>query len=135
MKVDDSFWSQVVKYNKHIGEKNSCTVVSLAVVTGQPLDKCYKFMSKFGRKIGIGMSTEQLQNAFNSMSNYKFVYRKFENGMSLRTFCAMYPTGTYFLCVRGHALSMVDGVVYDHTEKPRRKVKHAWRVYKIKNKT
>src|SRR5947207_9776266 len=52
-----------------------------------------------------------------------------ENRISLERFCKAHPVGRYWVFVRGHALAVIDGVIHDHSHKPRRMVQTAYRVY------
>lgn len=128
--LNKTFHSQVDTYLDSIREDKCCTVIALAIVTGEPLDKCFKFMSLCGREDRKGMSSKKLEVAFLKSKKYKFIHRKFEKPKTIKQFVKDHSVGTYYVCVRGHAFAIIDGVVFDHTDKPLRRIKEAWRVYK-----
>ena len=77
------------------------------------------------------MLIKQIERALSSTS--KFFFKKGEysssNRITLKKFTEKHPEGKYYILVRGHALSVIDGVVYDYIDKPRRQVTGAWRCY------
>lgn len=130
--LNTTFHEQSKDFVKSIREDNCCTVKALAVVTGEPLDKCFEFMRLNGRITRRGMTTHQIKEALSKSKKYTFVYRNFEKPITINQFCKQYPVGSYYVCVRGHAFSIIDGVVYDFIDKPLRRIRNAWRVY-VKN--
>ena len=51
------------------------------------------------------------------------------NRITLKNFLDKHSEGRFYVCVRGHALAVVDGVIYDYREGLRRQVTWAMRVY------
>lgn len=105
-------------------DNNYCTVIALAVVTGNSFSDCQKYLSKFGRKKGKGLSTHNLENALNKTT--KFHFKKgdysFSNKITLNQFIKKHPKGKYYIVSRGHAYAVIDGVIYDYKESKRRQV-------------
>lgn len=133
---DSKFWNDCVPYLKNINEDNCCTVIALAIVTGEPLDSCFRYMSLFGRVPRKGMYIEETKFALSKSKKYKFIFREFEKPMTIKSFCKEHPKGKYYVRVSGHILAIIDSVVYDHSDRPLRRITHAWRVYnkeEIKN--
>jgi hypothetical protein len=116
---------------KKFHETNDCTVVTMAEVLGVEYHVAHKIMrERFKRKNRHG-AFMQRTDFVQAMGEYKVAkgpYSK-SNKISLAQFCKKHPVGRFYVLVRGHALAVIDGVVYDHSEKPRRMVYNAWRVH------
>lgn len=120
---------------KQIKETNDCTVVTMAQVLGIHYIEARKILAeKFGRKKGKGLPYEKCAKFDETMKaeGYTVVKGPYSEGnrISLNQFCIKHPKGAYYVRVRGHAIAVVDGVVYDHTHKPKRMVIQAFRVYR-----
>lgn len=129
---------QVVKYleehllaRKKLNEFNDCTVMAWANCFDASYEKSASWLNKFGRTHRRGMRTKDLESAIQSCKLAKVKIGPYSRGnrISLSQFCKKHPVGRYYVGVRGHALCVKDGVVYDHSEKPRRQVTFAARVY------
>lgn len=74
---------------------------------------------------------DELDNVFQSVKKSKVRKGNYscKNRITIKEFTIKHPNGRCFVVVRGHALAIIDGVVYDHSEKPRRQIQAAWRVY------
>lgn len=125
----DPDWDEVKK-NK---DKNACTVIALAKVMDSDYPTCYKFMASQGRKHGRGMYDDDVDKAFLSMKNTKVVKGPYSltNRITVSKFIEKHPVGRFFVCSRGHAFAIIDGIVHDYKRGDRRQIKLAWRVYLV----
>lgn len=117
--------------HKRFNEHNDCTVITMAEVCKLEYHEAHKILrERFARKNrrGAFMRRTDFKTA---MCEYKVAEGPYsdKNRVSLAQFCKKHPVGRFYVLVRGHALAVIDGVVYDHSEKPRRIVTKAWRVY------
>lgn len=126
-------------------EKNDCTVKALAVSLAIPYDQAYLYAKqRLNRRRNVGPTAKVLQRAFSFDSSFnelkgkalKTTYkqvdgRMLDREMTIGTFAKMYSSGTYYIVVRGHALVVKDGIVFDHSDKPKRRIKMAWKVEPI----
>jgi len=113
------------------GDRNCCTVLAWAAVFGCNVDKADKYLRRFGRKWRKGMLTYEIEDALKHCKRYKVVKGPYSSKkrVTLKRFTQEHSVGRYYVLVRGHALAVIDGVVVDHTDKPRRQVTGAYRVY------
>lgn len=105
-------------------ETKDCTVRALAHATKMQYNTCHDILEYFGRYDNKGAyCTEDLyQKVLGEMLpiTYKF--------FTLGSFVKAFPKGTYLLMIRGHALTVVDGIFLD-TGLPcgkSNKVRFAW---------
>lgn len=132
MKRINSYKSIEVKsYKEEYGDRNFCTVVALHVITNRPMEDCAGYMQHFGRRQNTGMSFIEIHRALTSMRLHKVKEGpySYNNRITINQFLKKHPRGKYYCIVRGHALAIVDGVLYDHTDKPRRQITKAYRIY------
>ena len=127
---------------KFKGETNDCTVKALAVALDIPYDQAYLYaMRGFNRKRNSGPTPNVLKRAFSFdkaftelqgkalKTTYKQVDgRMLDREMTISTFVKRYSSGTYYVVVSRHALVIKDGTVIDHSDKPKRRIKMAWKV-------
>lgn len=108
-----------------------CTAYAWSVVFDKPFSVCREYLQRHGYTPAKGMTSEQVEKAFSSVRKYKFVKGSYSpnNRITINQFTKKHPKGRFFCMCRGHAFAIVDGVVYDHTQSPRRQIKYAWRVY------
>lgn len=128
MKYCYTDWDKVFKIPN---DRRYCTVVALCIVTQWSMEDSNHWMGLFGRKRNRGMCLESQHKALTSMTQYKAVkgpYTK-DNRITIKKFIEKHPEGRYYCLCRGHAFAIVDGVLYDHTEKWRRQITCAYRVY------
>lgn len=115
-------------------ETNDCVVRAFMVSLDLSYDKAHKFVAdKFNRHSRKGTYTNvYLKNILDCQKNgYKmtlmgyhpsqaFGYRKKlvnpnykkETGYTVKSFMEQHTVGRYFIIVKGHALALVDGVLY-----------------------
>ena len=133
---------------KQEGDRNACTVYSFAACFQVPYDVAYEYASTmWGRFKGKGVSTHRIMITFGhtresirevlgrpvNMVRARQDYKQpsgeiISRQMTLSTFCKQYPKGTYFVLVDRHALAIIDGEILDHSDMPKRRIKHAWKI-------
>ena len=107
-------------------EKNACTVIALSTVCGIPYDEAYKIAAAAGRRPKRGFYSTLLLSYAEKTKGFNFHEIDF-NGKTLKDFVSAYPTGKYFVTKRGHAFSVIDGVVKDNMlSGPRTKIYSAF---------
>lgn len=115
-----------------VTDKGPCTAVAWANVFDCSPLVARQFLYKFGyRRCGGGMTTPQVVAALKAVKKSTVVQGEYSRGNSitLKKFLQKHDKGRYYLLVRGHALAVIDGVIYDHKEGLQRQVVGAWRVY------
>lgn len=113
-------------------ETNDCTVISFAEVWNTTYDRAHRHLKiAFNRKDRRGLAYDLCKDAVSRCKNTKMRMRSWEgkDRPTLGQFQKQHPQGRYWVFVRGHALAIIDGVIKDHSHKPRRKVIFAYRVY------
>jgi len=115
-------------------ETNDCVVRAFMMALDLPYDKAHKFVAdKFKRENRKGTYTQMyMENILGRQKNgykmnlmgyhpkYAFGKRKKlvnpkykkETGYTVKSFMEQHPVGRYFIIVKGHALALVDGVLY-----------------------
>lgn len=120
---------------------NDCTVVSLAAAFKMSYTAAHKMAGKYGRKTGRGMLTYQVQNMYKALEK-KGRVRKLDKteittyypstgktrSNKLSTFIKNNPIGTFMLLVRGHAITVKDGIVLQSFFPPNQHIKMGWKV-------
>lgn len=146
--------NQVIKSNgpatKMEKDTNYCTVATLAATLGISFDKAYDFASKeWSRRRGKGVKTLTMLGSFPQAVGKEYSkmildsvvtrvkaeqdYKQpqghiITRDMTLSTFSKKYPRGKYYILVKGHALAVINGEIVDHTDKPKRRIRYAWKV-------
>lgn len=121
-----------------VNETDDCAVQALATAANVPYAFAHKAMAaQCGRQIGKGTSV-YLMNRYMDGPGAKcrarvtrLPYGKGadKTGITLRSFCRKHNRGRFVVCVRGHALAVVDGEIIDGWEgSDLRRVVDAWRV-------
>lgn len=124
--------------SKAMKEDKDCTVMSFATVWGCTYQQAHEHLRmSAGRKLRHGLPTDKFDSAAWWCRKTKMKSGPYteNNKISLGQFCKEHPVGRYWVRVRGHALAVIDGVIYDHSYKPRRMVVKAFRVYGPKETT
>lgn len=119
---------------KRLRETNDCTVISFCEVWGAPYEAARTHLSRmFKRPPRSGPSWKHCDNAIALCPKTKmdklWGTKDTEHHMTIGNFLKRYPEGRYWVFVSGHALAIIDGIVHDHSYKPRRRVKLAYRVH------
>ncbi len=123
----DSFYARDTK---------QCTVVTLMVATGRPYRACYDYLKSYGRMHRKGMCRDDWSLALYSMKKFRIATGDYDmdNRITIGNFIKKHPVGTFFCASRGHAFAIVDGVLHDHSDKLRRQITIAYRLYKREDK-
>jgi hypothetical protein len=132
VKTFDAYKSDHIQtYKASTGDANYCVLAALHFVTGQPMEICNKFFMRHGRRYRKGMLTKEVEEALSKSKHYYFKKGTYDrnNKITINQFVKKHPVGKYYLIVRGHALAVIDGVVYDHSVRLTRRVYTAFRVY------
>jgi len=138
-KIKDEFFKDSIHISESQSdlakkENNDCVVRAFMVILDLPYEKAHKFVAdKFKRENRKGTYTQMyLENILNHQKNgYKMTlmgyhpsrafgdrkkllnpkYKK-ETGYTVKSFMEQHPVGRFFIMVKGHALALVDGVLY-----------------------
>jgi hypothetical protein len=100
------------------GERNDCTVRALQAVTGVPYRYAHTLLAKkHDRCPGRGIKFESTLRNWavdkTILFGYRVTLRVAGARETLATTRRHFNTGRYLLIKRGHAFTMIDGVVYD----------------------
>ena len=112
-------------------DKNYCTVVAFMAVFDTDFRTANNWLCiKVGRKIRRGMLTSQVQDIFPQLTKYNYKKGPYssQNRVTIKQFMEKHSKGRYYCLVRGHAIAIVDGELYDFKEGLRRQITSAWRV-------
>ena len=107
------------------GDRNDCSVRSLATAACLPYDDAHAAFAKHGRKSGRKTPTSVTAKVVKDFFPHA---QSVKGGITLNRFVAAYPVGHFVVHVRGHALAVCDGVVHDWKPGQRRQVRWAWRI-------
>lgn len=109
---------------------NNCTVVTLHKVTGKPYRECHDFMHTLCRSKKRRVSDEDIALSLTGQNLTKLETLPYStcSKISISKFIKLHPKGIYYCLSAGHAFAIIDGILYDHSDKPRRMIKHAVRV-------
>lgn len=115
---------------KNMKESNDCTVKAFAVTFNTSYEKAHVHLKKHcGRQNRKGIVSREVIVPSLKNTKYKVGPYTRANRITLKNFIEKHNEGRFYVCVRGHALSVVDGVIYDYKEGLRRQVTWAMRVY------
>ena len=104
------------------GETNDCVVYATASAFDLTYDQAHQVVrEKYGRKDRKGTETFSLLKGLRkehqevkAINTYTVRGKKIDRAAKVYSFAKANPQGTYFIVVRGHALAIKDGVVYDN---------------------
>jgi hypothetical protein len=122
---------ELISNSKAAKEHNDCTVKAWVNTFDCSYESAHAWLKKHGRINRRGMMGKDIHKALESCKKAKIKigpYGRTER-INLRAFCEKHNKGRYYILVRGHALSVRDGVVHDYYDGPRRYVTFAARVY------
>ena len=106
--------------------RGDCTVVALSILLEITYLQAVTLMTKYGR-LANGKWPKRCLHFRASLSkilNGHMVARHGSVGKFVRT----HPQGKFLIWVRGHVFAVVNGIIYDHTNKPSRHISGAWSV-------
>lgn len=109
-------------------ETNDCTVVSLAYALRITYDAAHLIMGQAGREHRRGASMRAAARLIEPGRLVEVKGLPYPS-ITLNEFCKTHTIGRYWVGVTGHALVVENGRVCDHSDKGRRRVDKAWRVY------
>ena len=126
-------WEKHKEVREKYRETNDCMVVSFAEVWGASYESAHRhlammFKRKPRRGVPYANGRERVVENCPKTKIRRGPYTQ-NNRISLGNFCKAHPVGRYWVFVSGHALAVIDGVIHDHSHKPRRMVQTAYRVY------
>ncbi len=126
-----NYSEEVICASRKAKEDNDCTVITWSHTFDCEYDRARKYLAQFGRRPRQGMKLYDIKRALAACKKSKVVLGPYDrnNKISLSKFCKLHNKGRYYICVRGHALCVKDGVVYDYKDGGRRQVTFACRVY------
>lgn len=129
------------------GERRDCFVFAIASAAEISYEQAHELVSeKFGRKskkgtptgailkgltVGTSLGSRRVVEVMERpVSTYKLYGELVPRMKRLRNFVKEHPTGTYLILIRGHALTLKDGVVYDNVTNTSETclVKHAFKI-------
>ena len=121
---------ELLETSKRIKEDRDCTVKALAIALGTSYERAHRHLELHcNRRRGRGIKSSLVLPKSLRNTPYKIGPYSSSNKVSLSTFCKNHPKGRFYVAVSGHAIAVVDGVVYDYKDAPRRMVKWAIRVF------
>lgn len=126
-------WPKYKEERVRLKETRDCVVVSFSEVWGAPYASAHRHIkTQFKRPNRRGAPDLQCRDALRLCPKTRMAQKTWnerETQPTLAQFCKDHPVGRYWVFVRAHALAVIDGVVYDHSYKPKRKVRYAYRVH------
>lgn len=121
---------ELVKASDDYKETNDCTVKAFAIAFNTTYAKAHNHLHKYcGRQRGKGIKSSRTIPKSLKHSKVKEGPYSRSNRITLSQFCKKHPEGRYYVSVTGHALAVIDGTVYDHSDRPRRQVTWALRIH------
>lgn len=115
---------------KIMGEDKDCSVKALAIALGTSYELAHRHLQLHcSRRKGRGIRSSLVLPQSLKNTQFKVGPYTAKSKVSLSTFCKKHPEGRFYVAVAGHAIGIVDGVVFDSVDSPRRMVKWAIRVY------
>lgn len=120
----------IVLGSQLIGESKDCSVKALAIALDTSYRNAHRHLElRCGRVKGRGIMSSQVLPDSLRKTPYKIGPYSRTKKVSISRFCKDHPKGRFYIAVSGHAIAIVDGVVFDTVDAPRRMVKWAIRVY------
>lgn len=104
-----------------LGAEQDCSVIAFAIACDVPYHKSFAAHYNYAGRVDptVGVKVELLLNGWDNMlmsvHRGAFYYEP-TDGMTVSDFALANDDGRFFLIVRGHALAVVDGTVWDHPE-------------------
>ena len=94
-----------------IVDRNDCAVRAYSLFTGKPYAESHKMFSSMGRRIGKGTKNTTIMAALKEFPCTEA--RKQGKRVTLSQIANTIPVGKVYMLKRGHAFTMVNGVVHD----------------------
>lgn len=108
----------------YLNDKGCCSVISMATACNIPFEQAQDLLKSVGRKHGKGVQMTQILNAYKKRKkvlqpvheNYKKIGVQSKHLKTISQTCREFNKGTYVLSVRGHILTIKNGVPQDWTK-------------------
>lgn len=96
-------------------EEPDCVVRAIAVATGQTWDQVHAALCRMSREYCTMPSVNWLWGMYLRKKGFErfLLPEECPECISVRTFCRMYPEGTYVIGTGTHAVAVMDGNYYD----------------------
>lgn len=92
-------------------ERRDCTVRALSLAANLSYKDVHEAFTKFGRKNGHGVYLHRVIHKVCDELNLEI--RQVKRSGTLNKFIKQFPKGNYICTKRGHAFTVIDGVVHD----------------------
>ena len=122
------------KSTEYRSEKRDCTVVALALLSGEEYKDAYAALELAGRKRNCGAYTYQTMEAFKildvELTQLPSISIRQKNGSRYtpKTIGKRYQKGKFLCRSHGHMFALIDGVVEDWSRNRRLHIKQMWKV-------
>ena len=134
--IDSIKFLQKIGNSVRSDDRNGCALIATAVVSGLPYSEVYDMYKRLGRKHGRGTPLVACRRVMERIGATRLreytisglVSKPGGKNPTVLQFSKQNPVGTFFLLVRGHALAVVDGKIYDNLTTKRARIYEAWRV-------
>ena len=108
----------------YLNDKGCCSVISMATACNMPFEQAQDLLKSVGRQHGKGVQMPQIQHAYMKYNkvlkcvheNYKSIGAQSRHLETLSQTCRRFNKGTYVVFVRGHVLTIKNGVPQDWTK-------------------
>lgn len=120
----DTYANTPVEY---LGERNDCSVRSFSIAVGISYEKSHALFQFHGRQYGRRTHGSITTRVIMSMTPGAYWARCWPN-LTVSRFVGLHANGRYILHVRGHSIALVDGVVFDWSAHPHRRVLSFWKL-------
>lgn len=115
---------------KRFNETKDCTVVAFAVALNTTYEKAHAHMRiKCKRLHRRGVYMSEYPNIGLNNTKHRIGPYTRKNKTTVAKFLKAHPQGRYYCLSRSHAFAIIDGVLWDHTYRPRLEIVHAVRIY------
>ena len=91
--------------------RNCCYAVALSVLLDLPFEEIDEFFIGRHSRAG-GMNTYELTKIIEDLTGREF-RRPYKT--TLNQFMKLHPKGSYYVHIRGHAMAIIDGGLYDNS--------------------
>lgn len=115
--IQEVTYEDIKKESAYMKDSGCCSVISMATALNIPFTTAQTYLKRGGRKISKGASMSSIKIAYrlsghelHSFKNYINVKRP-----TISQVCRQFSKGTFVLSVRGHILTIKNGVPQDWT--------------------
>jgi len=103
---------------------NNCTVFAFAATCGISYNEAFHALKAAGRILRKGACMTECMKKLPKKYTDNFIdVSQGVTGISVGTFRKRYPEGRFLILIKQHALSIVDGVIHDHSLELRKLIK------------